>query len=79
MVQQMDRFLQIDRQVAGGRAQVVWPTYLKRVYPFMEGWNLQSMLLALLRALHHRQAGRAWLQYVEVLAMESSGGSIGIR
>lgn len=59
-------FLTCDAQ-NGGRAQQVWPEYLTLVFPFMLGWSLQSMLLALLMRCHyHRKRGAAVLQYVEV-------------
>lgn len=62
----INMFMTCDTQT-GGRAQQVWPEYLTLVFPFMVGWSLPSMLLALLMRCHyHRQRGAAVLQYVEV-------------
>ena len=62
----LNLFFQYDSQLAGGRAQQMWPLYLVMAYPFMQGWSLADMIIALcLRAWSNRKCGKATLQYVE--------------
>ncbi|CAK9095553.1 unnamed protein product [Durusdinium trenchii] len=63
--QELNHFYTIDDQ-CGGRSQRVWAHYLSVAFPWMAGWCINSMLLALLmRAVHHRRCGHCWLQYIE--------------
>ena len=62
----LNEFCQVDAQ-QGGRAQLVWPVFLVLAFPFMEGWSLTAMVVALLaRAHYHRRSGASDLQYVEL-------------
>ena len=59
----LNLFFQYDSQLAGGRAQQMWPLDLVMAYPFMQGWSLADMIIALcLRAWSNRKCGKATLQ-----------------
>ena len=66
--EQLKDFFSVDDR-CGGRCQQTWPRYIEKAYPWMLGWSLEAMLVALLiRTHHHRRNGRCWLQYLEVFA-----------
>lgn len=63
----VDGFIEYDAAQHGGvPASLVWGTFLVTVFPFMAGWPLREMLIALVaRCVHHRLAGNSRLDYVE--------------
>lgn len=63
---QLQAFFNVDAEM-GGRAKLLWASYISSAYPFMEGWSVENMLLALLiRTAHHRREGRCWVEYIEL-------------
>lgn len=79
MSQKVTAFLQHD-EMHGGRAQAVWPSMLDLVFPWMVNWQLHTSLMALLlRCLHHRRCGRAFLDYVEFFCGVGSLSRAAIR
>lgn len=63
----INKFLVLDQVHAGGHAMTAWSARLTAAYPFMVGWQLDQMLLALVaRVLHARQSGLAWADYIEL-------------
>eukprot|EP00435_Cladocopium_sp_Y103_P013094 s5398_g3.t1 len=65
----LDDFFVYDAVRNHGRAQAIWPLLITTAYPFMEGWSLKDMMLAIIaRTLSNRCKGRAWLDCVEYFA-----------
>ena len=65
----LDDFFVYDAMHNHGRAQTMWPLLITTAYPFMRGWLLKDMMLAIIaRTLCNRRKGRAWLDCVEYFA-----------
>ena len=64
--QELRCFFHIDDQ-NGGRAKRVWQKFFTVAFPFMLGWPVETMLIAILmRTAHHRRRGASTLQYLEL-------------
>ena len=63
---QLEQWRAYDDMLSEGRSQIVWPVLLQMAFPFMTGWPLVKMLMALiLKSRQNRRLGRAFAQYIE--------------